>query len=101
MTRRERLMATLRGQPVDRPAVSFYEINGTESRSADDPYNIYSDPSWAPLLDLARDQTDRIVMMGVGYKITAPNPVWDNTSIETFERADSRVTIRNLRAGGC
>jgi len=28
MTRRERLMATLRGEPVDRPAVNFYEIGG-------------------------------------------------------------------------
>ena len=30
MTRRERLMATLRGETVDRPPVSFYEINGME-----------------------------------------------------------------------
>ena len=41
MTRRERLMATLRGEPVDRPAVSFYEIGGFQSDPADpDPYNI-------------------------------------------------------------
>ena len=42
MTRRERLMATLRGQPVDRPAVSFYEITGFDERPADpDPFNTY------------------------------------------------------------
>jgi len=28
MTRRERLMATLQGKVVDRPAVSFYEVGG-------------------------------------------------------------------------
>lgn len=28
MTRRERLMATLRGEAVDRPAVNFYEVGG-------------------------------------------------------------------------
>ncbi|MGI6368996.1 MAG: uroporphyrinogen decarboxylase family protein [Anaerolineae bacterium] len=66
MTRRQRLMATLRGEPVDRPAVSFYELNGLdEDRSDGDPWNIYSHPSWWPLLDLAREHTDRIVMRGV------------------------------------
>ncbi len=41
MTRRERLMATLRGDPVDRPAVSFYEINGLdENPDNPDPFNI-------------------------------------------------------------
>ena len=42
MTRRERLMATLRGEPVDRPSVSFYEIGGFQINPTDpDPYNIY------------------------------------------------------------
>jgi len=41
MTRRERLMATLEGKPVDRPAVSFYELNGLdEDPCNDDPFNI-------------------------------------------------------------
>ena len=51
MNRRERLMATLRGEPVDRPAVSFYELNGLDQNPDDpDPFNIFSDLSWAPLL---------------------------------------------------
>lgn len=29
MTRKERLIATLQGRTVDRPAVNFYEIGGT------------------------------------------------------------------------
>jgi len=61
LTRRERLMATLRGDPVDRPAVNFYEIGGFEINPDDlDPFNIYNDPSWRPLLQLAEDHTDLI-----------------------------------------
>ena len=54
LSRRERLMATLRGQPVDRPAVNFYEIGGLQIDLDDpDPYNVYNDPSWRPLIELA------------------------------------------------
>jgi hypothetical protein len=64
MTRRERLMATLRGKPVDRPPVSFYEIGGFQIDPTDpDPYNIYNSPAWLPLLRLAEDHTDLIRMM--------------------------------------
>ena len=63
MTRRERLMATLRGQPVDRPAVNFYEIGGFAVNPSDpDPFNVYNDPSWQSLLQLAEEQTDIIRM---------------------------------------
>jgi len=63
VTRRERLMATLRGQPVDRPAVNFYEIGGFAVNPSDpDPFNVYNDPSWQPLLQLAEEQTDLIRM---------------------------------------
>jgi len=63
MTRRERLMATLQGWQVDRPAVNFYEIGGFAVDSSDpDPFNIYNDPSWQPLLRLAEEQTDLIRM---------------------------------------
>jgi hypothetical protein len=64
MTRRERLMATLRGEPVDRPAVSFYEIGGFAiNRDDPDQYNIYNAPTWQPLLDLAFQHTDIIRMV--------------------------------------
>jgi len=56
-------MATLNGKPVDRPAVCFYELNGTDQNPNDtDEFNIFNHPSWKPLLDLTRDYTDRIVM---------------------------------------
>ncbi|MBW8016687.1 MAG: hypothetical protein FVQ82_10905 [Planctomycetes bacterium] len=61
-------MATLRGEPVDRPAVSFYELNGLDEDYNDpDPFNIYNDPSWKPLIDLTKDHTDRIVMRSVPF----------------------------------
>jgi hypothetical protein len=56
-------MATLRGEPVDRPAVNFYEIGGFEIEPSDpDQFNVYNDPSWRPLLQLAEEQTDLIRM---------------------------------------
>jgi hypothetical protein len=56
-------MAILRGRPVDRPAVNFYEIGGFAVAPADpDPFNVYHDPSWQPLLQLAEEQTDLIRM---------------------------------------
>ena len=63
MTRRERLMATLRGEPVDRPAVNFYEIGGFDVDPSDpDEFNVYNDPSWLPLLRLAEQQSDLVRM---------------------------------------
>jgi len=63
MTNRQRLMATLRGEPVDRPAVNFYEVGGFKVDPFDpDPFNVYNDPSWQPLLRLAEEQTDLIRM---------------------------------------
>jgi hypothetical protein len=69
MTRRERLMATLRGEPVDRPAVSFYEIGGWNLDPDDpDPYNVYNAPDWRPVLDLARDETDIIRLIEPDFR---------------------------------
>jgi uroporphyrinogen-III decarboxylase len=61
MNRRERLMATLNGKPVDRPAVSLYEIGGKVMNPADeDRFNIYNSSSWKPLLELTEEKTDLI-----------------------------------------
>ena len=100
MTRRERLMRTLRGETVDRPPVSFYEINGlTECPDDPDPFNIYSHPSWRPLLELARDHTDRIVMRGVAFTGVQPDPVEELSASETVLRDGSRYTVHSLRTG--
>lgn len=100
MTRRERLMATLRGEPVDRPAVSFYEINGMEDISNPDPFNIYSHPSWKPLIELARDKTDRIVMRGVPFKNELPDPLAGLIRSSTeYDSHGSCFTTVTLQAG--
>jgi hypothetical protein len=100
LNRRERLMATLRGEPVDRPPVSFYELNGLDEKTGDsDPYNIYNHPSWKPLLDLAREKTDRIVMRGVPFLGAPPDP-WDEiTTTETWSDGGSLYRKRTIRFG--
>lgn len=86
MTRKERLMATLRGEPVDRPAVCFYELDGiTQDETNPSPFNIFQDPSWKPLLTLVRERTDRIVMHSIPFsslpseldKMTRTNTYYD------------------------
>jgi len=54
----------MRGEPVDRPAVSFYEIGGFKMDPSDpDPYNIFNAPDWLPLVQLAENHTDIIRTM--------------------------------------
>jgi hypothetical protein len=100
MNRRQRLMATLAGKPVDRPPVSFYELNGLDEDPANpDPFNIFTHPSWRPLLELTREKTDRIVMRGVAFKEIAPDPIGHVATDETWIDGGSRYTRRTVRAG--
>ena len=99
MNRRERLMATLNGQAVDRPAVCFYEINGFDDTTDADPYNIYSHPSWRPLFDLALNKSDVILMRYPPFKDTPPDPLSDLVKTETVEKDGSRFTTTTIRAG--
>ncbi|MBN1864457.1 MAG: hypothetical protein JW808_06115 [Victivallales bacterium] len=100
MRRRERLMATLRGETVDRPPVSFYEINGLDQNpSNDDPFNIYSHPSWLPLIDLTRDHTDRIVMRGVAFASIEPEPIEQISTVESVIQDGRLFTTRRIRVG--
>ena len=101
MTRRERLMKTLQGETVNRPPVSFYELNGLdENPHDDDPFNIYSHPSWHPLIELTREKTDRIVMRFVPYELDEPNPIESVTETETKMKDGSRYTRTKIHAGG-
>jgi len=100
MTRRERLLATLQGKPVDRPAVCFYELNGLDENPANpDPFNIFSHPSWKPLLELTREKTDRIVMRGVAFKEIAPDPIGHLAKDETWIKDHTRFVRRTVMAG--
>ncbi|MCX6223421.1 MAG: hypothetical protein NTV01_01475 [Bacteroidia bacterium] len=100
MTRRERLINTIKGLPVDRTAVCFYEINGYDEHPDDqDPFNIFSHPSWQPLINLAREKTDRIIMRGVAFKEIAPDPIGHIAADQTIIRNGSRFIRRTVRAG--
>ncbi len=101
MTRRERLLATLRGEPVDRPAVSFYEIGGFAVDPTDpDPFNIYNSPSWQPLLQLAEEQTDLIRMRAPTVRRSVVNPQTEFWRTEEFEKDGSRFKRTTVQIAG-
>ena len=100
MNRRERLLRTMRGEPVDRPPVCFYEINGYDEHPDDqDSFNIYSHPSWKPLIELARDCSDRIVMRGILFHNTLPDPEDQLTSVKTYYQDGSRYSVKTIQSG--
>ncbi len=101
MNRRERLMATLRGEPVDRPPVCFYEVGGQAVDPLDpDPFNIYNDPSWKPLLDLAEEQTDLIRMRSPVHTPLPGNPRGEFFHVEESMRDGSRFIRTEVHVGG-
>ena len=105
-------MATLEGKSVDRPAVSFYEIGGWNIlASCDDPdeFNVYNDPSWRPLAELAEQRTDLIRMEGARWKhctrrdaaeiaIAADAP--GQTTNERWQEGMSRFCRATLKVAG-
>lgn len=93
-------MATLAGRPVDRPAVNFYEIGGFDIDPSDpDRFNIYNDPSWAPLLELAQRESDVIRMRAPRLTANAGNNARDFFKEDTWVEGDSRFTRTTLEAG--
>jgi len=106
MTRRERLMATLRGEPVDRPGVNFYEIGGFDVDPSDpDEFNVYNDPSWQPLLQLAEEQSDLIRMRNPVKSrshepVDADNPRSEFFKTEKFLADDCRFKRVTLKIAG-
>jgi len=101
MDRRERLLATLRGEAVDRAPVSFYELNGLDENPHDkSPFNIYSDPSWSPLIDLTREKTDRIVMRSLTTLAAQPDSTEVVSETETVLRDGSCFTTRHIHVEG-
>ena len=107
-------MATLRGEPVDRPAVSFMELNGLDEDIGNpDPFNIYFDPSWKELIELTRNSTDRIVMRTIPPRfedkgtecdhqlVGVPlNPLDAISKTEvSYDANGSRLTKKTIKAG--
>ena len=101
MNRRERLMASLRGEPVDRPAVNFYEVSGIDQDPANnDPFNIFSDSSWLPVLELAREKTDIILLRGAPWRSSSPDPLAELTTVEQETDANGTLFVTHtIRAG--
>jgi hypothetical protein len=100
MTRKERLERTLRGEPVDRPAVSFYEIDGNQDTQNADPFNVFNSPDWQPIIDLAREESDRMVSVHVPVRGGPEHPLAERTITETWSDANgSRFTRTTLKAG--
>ncbi len=102
MTRRERLMATLEGRTVDRPAVSFYELDALDFNAPPDfdPFYVYAHPSWRPLAELVREETDRIVIRGAAFEDLLPDPLKHLASDKTWiDEEGRRITHRKIAAG--
>ncbi len=99
MNGRQRLMATLRGEPVDRPPVNLYEIGGLIMDPADgDPFNVYNDPSWRPLLELAEKHTDIVRMRSPVRRHS--HAAWDDSRhAETIRSRFFRTQV--CEEGGC
>lgn len=94
-------MATMRGEPVDRPAVSFYEIGGFKIDPTDpDSFNIYNAPSWQPLLRLAEERTDVIRMLPPGSKPTPDNCAKEFFSYDHYEEDGSKFYRTTLNVAG-
>ncbi len=101
MTRRQRLMATLEGKAVDRPAVSFYEIEGYSQRSDNpSPFNIHSHPSWKSTLELAANCSDRIIRRYPRLLNAPADPAAGLTTWESHvDENGSQWTTLTIRAG--
>ncbi|HOX86118.1 MAG TPA: uroporphyrinogen decarboxylase family protein [bacterium] len=100
MTRRERLLATLAGKPVDRPPVCFYELNGLdEDPKSKDPYHIFTHPSWLPLIELTQNRSDRIVMRSPTFVRSTPDPIEEATTLSVQETDSYRLSRRQICIG--
>jgi hypothetical protein len=94
-------MAILRGQPVDRPAVCFYELGGFKVNPDDpDRFNVYNDPSWRPLLRLAEEESDLIRLCSPAEKPAPGNCRAEFFKSETWTEGASRFTRTTVKTGG-
>jgi len=110
MTRRERLLCTLQGRTVDRPPVSFYEIDGSQDTANPDPFNIFHSPDWEPVIKFAREKSDRMVSCWITMEYPADDPLqalstesnWEDPNgsmyfIKTIKVGDRLLTNRTRR----
>jgi uroporphyrinogen-III decarboxylase len=94
-------MATLRGEPVDRPAVNFYEIGGWVLDPDDpDPFNVYNGPGWRDLIQLAEQETD-LIRMVTPARCPAPGNCREAFfATESYLAGGARYVRTTLRVAG-
>ena len=101
MTRRERLLSTLQGLPVDRPAVNFYKISaGVLDPDDPDDFSFYGDPDWRSLIHLAEERSDIIRYGRPIFTQSADNPREKFFSTREYRQSDSRFVETTIRIGG-
>ena len=101
MDSKTRLMNALTGKPVDRTPVNFYEVGGFAVDPDDpDPFNVYNDPSWRPLIELAACETDLIRMTGPTLQPAQSNCREAFFTERREERDGVRYTHIEARVGG-
>ena len=95
MTPRQRLLATLRGEPTDRVPVSLYEIDGFTSAACPDH------ASYEPIRRTARERLDNMVFCGggipgpMGFLMSAGGE--DLVSHELSRKGTSTITVTRVR----
>ena len=95
MTPRQRLLATLRGEPTDRVPVSLYEIDGFTNAACPDH------PSYEPIRRAARERLDNMVFCGggipgpMGFLMSAGGE--DLVARESYQEGTSTVTVTRVR----
>lgn len=77
MTRRERLLAAHRGEPVDRPPIKIWGA---------DPWTQVIHPSFQPILDAALEKTDLVASWGIGVNMFYTRPEVIDGKIRTKRR---------------
>ena len=86
---------------MDRPAVNFYEIGGPQFDPRNpDRFNIYNDPSWRALIDLALAESDLLPLIAPRKRPTPRNPRQQYFKTEQFEQNGSRFTRTTLSVAG-
>jgi len=100
MDSKARLLNSLTAKPVDRIPVNFYEIGGFSVNPDDpDPFNVYNDPSWKPLIELAEQETDLIRMVKPELYPAADNCRDEFFQETTEERDGARYTRVEVHIG--
>jgi hypothetical protein len=80
--------------------VSFYEIGAKKLDHYDpDPFNVYNDPSWLPLIRLAEEETDIIRILSPGVKYKSPGVRGEYCSVEEYIEDGSKFYRTTIKVG--